>query len=79
MIIEKKIWPEFFALVQSGRKTFEYRLADWEAHEGDTLILKEWDPNTNSYTGRMLARKVSYILKGGEFGVEEGYVVMSIN
>ena len=74
-----KTWPEYFNEVFLGHKTFEVRKNDRDFKVGDYLILKEWDPNTNSYTGRMLARKVSYILKGGEFGVEEGYVVMSIN
>jgi len=62
MIIEKKIWPDFFELVKSGRKTFEYRLADWEANEGDTLVLKEWDPKTKDYTGREITKTIGYVL-----------------
>jgi len=36
-IIKKKIWPEYFELVRSGKKRFEARLADFDIKEGDTL------------------------------------------
>ncbi len=62
-IIKKKIWSEYFELVKSGKKKFELRLADFEIEEGDTLILREWDPNTKEYTGRELEVKPNYILK----------------
>jgi len=62
-IIKKKIWPEYFELVRSGKKRFEARLADFDIKEGDTLILEEWDPKTKQYTGRTIEKKVDYILK----------------
>lgn len=62
-IIKKKIWPEYFELVKSGKKKFELRLADFKIKEGDTLILEEWDPKKKEYTGKKLKRKVKYILK----------------
>lgn len=62
MEIHKKIWPEFFEEILSGNKTFEYRLADWEAKEGDTLILEEWDPKTKDYTGRKITKTIGYVL-----------------
>ncbi len=43
MIIKKKIWPEFFESVESGKKKFEVRVADFEIKEGDTLVLEEWN------------------------------------
>jgi len=61
--IEKKTWPEIFEAVHSGKKTFDLRLADWECKEGDTLVLKEWDPKTKKYTGRVLEKKVTFVLK----------------
>ena len=45
-IIKKKIWPEYFELVSSGKKKFELRLADFDVKEGDALSLEEWDPKT---------------------------------
>lgn len=61
--IEKKIWSEYFELILSGKKKYELRLADWEINEGDTLVLKEWDPKTKDYIGRELTKKVSMIHK----------------
>jgi hypothetical protein len=61
--IEKKTWPEFFQKVLSGEKIFELRLADFECHPGNTLVLKEWDPKTKEYTGRVIEKEVSFVLK----------------
>lgn len=63
MIIEKKIWPEFLKNLESGDKTFELRLADFECKPGDILVLREWDPKTKQYTGRSLERKVGFVLR----------------
>lgn len=61
--IEKKIWPEYFDAVASGKKKFELRLNDFDIAEGDTLILKEWDPKMKKYTGRQVEKKVTYVAK----------------
>jgi ASC-1-like (ASCH) protein len=63
MVVKKKIWPEYFEAVNSGKKRFELRLADFDIKEGDTLILEEWDPKTKQYTGRKIEKKVSHVLK----------------
>ena len=72
-IISKKIWPEYFELVKSGKKKFELRLADFDIKEGDTLIFEEWDPKTKEYTGRKLEKRADYILKFNldKFGQKE--------
>ncbi len=72
-IIKKKIWPEYFDLVSSGKKKFELRLADFDVAEGDTLQLEEWDPKTKQYTGRTIEKKVSFLLKFklDDFGQEQ--------
>jgi ASC-1-like (ASCH) protein len=59
-VIHKKITPEYFDLVQSGRKRYEFRVADFAIAEGDTLVLEEWDPKNKKYTGRTLEKKVGY-------------------
>ncbi len=63
MIIKKKIWPEYFNLVVSGKKNFDMRVADFEIKEGDTLLLEEWNPKTKEYTGRSIEKKVGYVAK----------------
>lgn len=62
-IIKKKIYPQYFKLVKSGKKKFELRLADFKIKAGDTLILEEWNPKTKKYTGRKIQRKAKFILK----------------
>ncbi len=61
--IEKKIRPEYFRLVKSGKKQFELRLADFRIKEGDMLLLREWDPKTRGCTGRVIRKRVRYLLK----------------
>jgi ASC-1-like (ASCH) protein len=61
--IEKKIWPEYYDAIVSGKKKYELRLADWKCNESDVLVLREWDPNTKEYTGRQMEKKVSYVRK----------------
>lgn len=73
-----KIHPEYFKEVLLGHKTFEIRLNDRNFQVGDTLILQEYNPITQTYTGRQLARVVTYILHGPAFGLQPDYVIMSI-
>lgn len=63
MIIEKKTWPEAFEKVLSGEKNFDVRLADFECKEGDTLVLREYDPKTKQYTGRKIEKKISLVFR----------------
>ena len=63
MEIRKKIWPEFFDDVVSGKKKFELRLNDFEVNEGDTLVFEEWDPKTKDYTGRKTKKRVTGVNK----------------
>jgi hypothetical protein len=63
MKIEKKVWPEYFQEILNGKKTFELRLNDFIISEGDTLVLKEWDPKIKDYTGRELEKKVGFVGK----------------
>lgn len=86
MKIDKKVWPKYFQLILDGVKKYELRLADFECNEGDILILKEWDPEIEEYTGREIEKKVTMVMKtkGLEFwSVEEvekfGYQVISFD
>lgn len=78
MTHELKCWAEYFHEIFTGRKGFEVRKNDRNYQVGDTLILKEWLPNMEKYSGDEVTVKVTYILHGGQFGIEEGYCVMSI-
>jgi hypothetical protein len=85
MKIEKKIWPDFFQLVSDGVKNTELRLADFECQPGDILLLREWDPKTQDYTGREIEREVSHVVKtkGAKFYTQEeiekyGFLVIGL-
>ena len=79
MIHELKTWKKYFVEIFSGQKQFEVRLNDRDFKMYDELLLQEWDPAKQEYTGRILHRRIDYILHGGQFGIDEGYVVMSIS
>ncbi|VVB78946.1 Uncharacterised protein [uncultured archaeon] len=61
--IKKKVWPEYFQLILNGKKNVEVRLADFNIKEGDILILEEFDPETDTYTGRKIRKTAKEIIK----------------
>ena len=75
---ELKCWPEYFTEMIYGRKKFDVRKNDRNFQRGDTLHQREWDPQTETYTGAIFETKVEYVLQGGQFGIELGYCVMSL-
>ena len=81
---ELKCWPEFFAAIERGEKTFDVRYNDRTYESGDILELREWDP-ASEYTGRVLSRVISYVHHGlgpGTIeplrGVVKGYCVLGL-
>lgn len=49
---ELKIWPQYYCRVADGSKTFEIRENDRGFQSGDTVILKEWDPDPVNATSK---------------------------
>ena len=41
--IHKKLSKEYFDEIASGRKTFEYRVNDFDCEPGDILVLEEYE------------------------------------
>jgi hypothetical protein len=74
-IHELKTWPEYFDAVRDGRKTFEIRRNDRGFKVGDVLVLQEFDPETQKYSGEMASFCVTYLT---DFGQTAGNVVMGI-
>lgn len=73
-----KCWPIYFQMVDDLMKQFEIREArDRVFDVGDTLLLREWNPDTQRYTGRRCRRLVTYVLSDPAF-VKPGFVVMSL-
>ncbi len=73
-----KVWPEFWPALSRNLKKVEVRKADRDFKFGDTLLLQEFIPETGQYTGQMCERMVTHVLQGGQFGIAEGYVALSI-
>ena len=77
-VIEKKLLPEYFEAVLSGKKTFEIRKDEDKIRVGDVIRLKEWGYD-GKYTGRVTERVVTYILRNvPEYGLMPGYCIISI-
>ena len=76
---ELKTWPAFFADLKTGQKTFELRKNDRNFQVGDLLILREYYPEEDRYTGCKCKRKITHVLRyAPSFGLEVGYAVLSI-
>lgn len=82
MLHELKSWPEFYGAAVSGEKRFEVRLNDRGFRVADELLLREYDPEREEYTGRSAQFLVTYILDSVNDviprGISPDYVVMSI-
>jgi hypothetical protein len=88
---ELKTWPQFFARLVDGSKTFEIRKDDRVFQAGDTLVLREYDPSPdkhdcdepgcsqNRYSGKTVVKRVGFVAKGDLFGLNLGpYAVLSL-
>jgi len=74
---ELKTWPQFFAAVRSGAKRFEIRLNDRGFMLHDILVLREWDPAIEDYTGQVEERQITFLLTEADFGsIVHGYVAI---
>ena len=77
MIHQLKTWPAYYQMIIEDKKTFEVRKNDRNFKEGDYLILMEFDPTTQTYTGREDMFKVGTVLQG-ELGLPDDICVMSL-
>jgi hypothetical protein len=73
-----KVTPEHFEALVRGEKRAEVRYDDRGYAAGDVLRLREYESSTNTYTGRETAKRITHILRGGQYGIEPGYVVLSV-
>jgi hypothetical protein len=76
---ELKTWPIYFERVLAQEKPFEVRRNDRDFQAGDKLLLREWNPDTQQYSGRTINAIVSYVLNGGDFGIQQGYCVLGLH
>ena len=90
----KCVKPVFNLLVER-RKTAEVRFNDRFYQTGDSLIIYEgldWDkglngtlkpkgvpPNTSQLEPRVIMADILSVINGGQFGIEAGYVLLSLD
>lgn len=73
-----KTWPEHFQNIKRGLKTFELRYNDRDYQVGNELILQEYDPETEEYTGDHIHAVITHIMGENDFLDMKGFVIMSI-
>jgi hypothetical protein len=74
-----KILPNHFKAVKKNLKKSEIRKNDRNYKDGDIIFLQEFDDRKmfKCYTGSEIVVKITHILHGGKYGIEEGYCVIS--
>lgn len=84
---ELKVWPNYFDALRRGDKLFEVRRNDRDFQRGHLLWLREFNPDQSQapqtwgdprYTGADLRFRISYVLHGGQFGIEPGFAVLGL-
>lgn len=89
MVHVRKVYPEYFEALLSGKKRFEIRQEDPSGEKfsvGDYLALNEFLPEgehllkPSRYSGRCLLFRISYILRASDFPslLQPGAVVLSL-
>lgn len=80
-----KCWPAYYDAIERGEKTFDVRRDDRGYQKGDTLRLQKYDPGHGyfkpapHYRVIETTRQITWILTGGQFGIEPGYVVLALS
>jgi hypothetical protein len=73
-----KTWPEFYKAIESGEKTFEVRKNDRKYKPGDALLLQEYDPTKEEYTGKEWHGHITYMIYDDFPALKKGFCVFGI-
>lgn len=74
-----KTWPDYYAAIVKGEKTFDLRKEDRPFKVGDTVLLQEFNHKEGSFTGAETSMKISYILKDvPKFGLKNGFCILGL-
>ncbi|EJN04289.1 DUF3850 domain-containing protein [Phyllobacterium sp. YR531] len=74
-----KTLPVYWEAVARSDKNFEVRKNDRDFQTGDQIYLEYFDPDQGPQNYRnAIAKRISYTLHGGQFGIEPGYVVLGL-
>lgn len=81
-----KTLGRYWDAVADGTKTFEVRLNDRAFQTGDILVLEKMDNEGRYYqttepmgcTPTSIRKRITYLLQGGQFGIEPRYCVLGL-
>lgn len=73
-----KTEPIYFRSIIEGIITFNVRKADRDFKVGDTLLLQEYDPNKEKYTGQEWSGLITFLMDDSTGYVKKGYVCFAI-
>lgn len=74
---ELKVKQPFYDDLYFNRKVFEIRKNDRNYQINDILHLKEY-PKEDWQNREGIFRKVVYLLKGGQYGLDKDYVILGL-
>lgn len=81
-----KCWCNYFDAIAAGDKPFEARFDDRGYQKGDILVLQKFDHERQVYVSKPgerfstqeLRKRITYVMTGGRFGVEPGWVILGL-
>jgi hypothetical protein len=77
-----KCWTPYYDATRRGDKRFDVRRDDRGYQKGDFVLLEQYEPGVgyicdpNNNVPFSIEKEIKYILTGGQFGIEPGYVVL---
>jgi hypothetical protein len=74
-----KTWPAQFIAILNDFKKADFRKADRDFRVDDPIAFVEYNPSSKVYTKLWCKCKITHIEHGGNFGIPEGYCMLSIN
>lgn len=81
-----KCWPQYYDAIEAGEKPFDVRRDDRGYQRGDILRSQRTRPESlhtveYDYNGKPIKEmrhRITYVLTGGQFGIEPGFVVLGL-
>jgi hypothetical protein len=79
MVHKKKILEKYANAKLTGKKPWEIRKNDCNYQVDDWIKFTVIDNETKEPTGRTYSSKIKYIFEGGEYGLEKGFCIMTLD
>lgn len=75
-----KTLDRYYDAINDGRKPFDVRMNDRSFQTGDIVRLRKVSDKGfyTDYVSAFIERRITYILQGGQFGIEPRYCVLGL-